>query len=344
MLKPLRPLIVFLFICSVASAQSGGYSTFRFLKINSSARIAAMSGRSVALKENDVQLALQNPAILDSNVNGQFSINYVNYFADINFGHLTYAKHYRNVGTFTLGLQSIGYGDFKMASENSDITGDFKAGEYALIVQGSRALKENLSLGASTKLIYSNLGEYNSFGTAFDAGVYYRNEYISTGLVFRDMGVQFKKYADMQERLPFSVDAGITGKLKKAPLRFTLNFSDLQRWDLTYSRDTIESNKVPVLGPDGKAQNNFITRTLGHLSGGVEILLGKNFYLAGGYNYLRRQELKVPSRAGLSGFSMGFGLKVYKFRLSYAYTAYNPASNANVLTLVMRPTDFTSRR
>lgn len=327
-----------------AFGQSGGYSTFRFLKINSSARIATLGGKAVSLRDNDLQLAAFNPALLDSNVHQQVALSYVNYVADVNFGNIAYARHYRNIGTFSASLQSIGYGKFKSTLENSDQVGEFKAGEYALVFQGARQVFTQLSVGAAMKLVYSNFEQYSSFGTAFDASCFYKNESIAAGLTFRDMGIQLKKYGNVRERLPFSVDAGISGKLKKAPLRFTLNFSDLHRWNLTYSRDTNETTTVPVLGPDGKAKNTFITKTLSHLSGGVEVLLGKNFYLAGGYNYLRRQELKVPTRPGLSGFSMGFGVKVYKFRLSYAFTAYNPASNANVLTMVVRPSDFLTRK
>lgn len=339
-------LLFFLVLLSPAFlfAQSGGYSTYRFLKLNGSARHAVLGGRVVSLKDQDLQLTIQNPALLDSNVSGQVMLTYVNYFADINYGYLAYARQVKNIGTFSLGLQSIGYGKFQMAEANADITGEFRAGEHALILQGGRPITENLHVGAGMKLVYSSFEQYSSAGTAFDAGVYYKNDYIATGLSIRDAGFQFKKYDQVREKLPFTIDAGFSGKLKKAPLRFTLNVSNLQRWNLNYDRDSIETNFTPVLGPDGKAKNNFITQTLSHLSGGVEVLLSKNFYLAGGYNYLRRQELKVPTRPGLSGFSLGFGLKVYRFRLSYAYTAYNPAGNSNVLTMVLRPSDFLTRK
>ncbi len=344
---PVRPLVLLLtFLASAgfAVAQSGGYSTYRFLKLNGSARNAVLGGNAVSLKDNDLQLTLQNPALLDSNVAKQVMLTYVNYFADINYGYLAYAKQVKNLGTLSLGLQSIGYGKFQMAEANSDITGEFRAGEYALIMQGGRPVTENFHVGAGMKLIYSSFEQYSSFGTAFDAGVYYKNEYIAAGLSLRDAGLQFKKYDQLRERLPFSIDAGFSGKLRKAPIRFTLNVSNLQRWNLAYSRDSIETNFIPVIGPDGKAKNNFLTQTLSHLSGGVEFLISKNFYIAGGYNYLRRQELKVPTRPGLSGFSLGFGVNVFRFRVSYAYTAYNPASNANVLTVVLRPSDFLSRK
>lgn len=343
---PLR-LTAFLLLsltATLAQAQSGGLSTYKFLKLNSSARVAALGGKVVSLRDNDLQLVSQNPALLDSNAHGQVSLSYINYVADVNYGHLAFAKHYKDLGTFSLGLQSVGYGKFIAAEENADITGDFRAGEYALVLQGARPISKNLTAGASFKLIYSNLAQYNSFGTAIDASCYYVNEHISAGLSIRDAGIQLKKYDQEREPLPFSIDAGISGKLQKAPIRFTLTVSDLQRWDLTYSRDSVETNTVPVLGPDGKAKNTFLAKAVSHISGGVELLLGKSFYVSGGYNYLRRQELKLPTRPGLSGFSAGFGFRIYKFRLSYAFTAFNPASHANMLTVVMRPSDFLSRK
>ena len=70
-----------------------------------------------------------------------------------------------------------------------------------------------------------------------------------------------------------------------------------------------------------------------HLIFGVDVLLGKNFYVEMAYNHRRKREFTLADSRGGNGFSFGAGLKVYAFSLDLAYSLYAPAANAFSLTL-----------
>ena len=68
---------------------------------------------------------------------------------------------------------------------------------------------------------------------------------------------------------------------------------------------------------------------------GVEILPSDNFSIRAGYNYQRRQELKFDERLSTVGFSMGFGLKIKRFRLDFATSRFHLAGSSNLFSLVI---------
>jgi hypothetical protein len=81
-----------------------------------------------------------------------------------------------------------------------------------------------------------------------------------------------------------------------------------------------------------------------HLIVGVEIFPSKNFHIRAGYNYQRRQELKVSSLGGAAGFSLGFGLKISKFRLDYGRAIYHQAGASNHFSFATNLSEFNRRK
>jgi hypothetical protein len=78
---------------------------------------------------------------------------------------------------------------------------------------------------------------------------------------------------------------------------------------------------------------NLAEEALRHVVLNGEILLGKALTLRLGYNHQRRQELTIPNRSTLSGFSWGFGLKTKKFRFDYANALFTLAGSTNTFSL-----------
>jgi hypothetical protein len=70
-----------------------------------------------------------------------------------------------------------------------------------------------------------------------------------------------------------------------------------------------------------------------HIVFGSEVFIGENFILRVGYNYRRRQELKLPEKSGAAGFSYGLGLRVKRFHISYARAIYHAAGPSNHFTV-----------
>ena len=123
-------------------------------------------------------------------------------------------------------------------------------------------------------------------------------------------------------------------KLAHAPFRFSMLIHHLNQWELgyndpnatpTYAALTGDTIPVPATG--------FIENMARHLSFSTELSISKNIQLRLGLNYLRRQELKLEERPGMSGFTMGLGFNFEKIRIDYAFVVYSRAGFNNLLSL-----------
>ncbi len=341
-------LIVFSLLSALYGfAQSGGNSTYQFLGLTNPARVVALGGTFISVKDNDLNLSFQNPSLLDSTHHNSLSLSYIDYFTDMQYGYAAYSRSYRKLGSFSAGIQFADYGTFTSAEATGIITGTFKAAEYSLNLGYSRALDSNFSVGAAVKTIYSSLSEYASFGNALDLGAVYNNRknFLTAGIVIKNMGKQWRTYDIVHEPLPFEIQMGVSKKIAHAPFRISLTAIHLEKWNLTYT-DPLTIAVDPISGDTINKKNfaKFADKLARHFVIGTEILLSKNFHIRLGYNYLRRQELKLISHPGIAGFSFGFGLKVLKFHLSYGYSRYHMAGGPNHFTISSNLSEFKSKK
>lgn len=313
-------------------AQIGGRGIYDFLNLTPSARIGALGGFNVSTIDEDVNFGFQNPALVSPAMHGNISLSIVNYLSDIGYGYASYSHTIDKVGSFHSGIHYVNYGKMEGADVFGNLTGEFSANDIAWLIGFSRSWKQ-FRYGSNMKLIHSNLAPgYNSFGMSFDFGASYqsKNELFSAGLVMRNLGLQFSTYVPgaSKEPLPFEIMAGISNKLKYMPLRFSVTLTHLEHPNLIYD----DPNAEPALDFDGNPlppENRIGDKIFSHFVFGTEFLLGNAFRLRGGYNHLRRQELRAENRAGLSGFSLGVGIKIKRFAFDYGYTSYGFSSTFN---------------
>ena len=319
------------------SAQRGGETLFGLLHLTQSARVASLGGNQVGLEGNDLAMLMHNPALMDSTFTKQLSVSYVPYMAGINYGYGGIAWNFGNIGNFSLGFQHTGYGDFIAADETGLITGSFSAGESVIQMSYSRPLSRRITAGLSIKPVFSRIEAYNSWGMAFDAGLFYRHpdQLLSAGLVLRNFGKQISSYSDAPtESLKPDLQIGIAKKLAHAPFRFSLTIQDLLSGSLDYS---LENSSTTIAGETEASWGN---QLLQHLVFGAEFVPSKNFYIATGYNHRRRQELKVDARASTVGFTWGFGVRIYKFYFSYGSGRYHLGGSANHFSITTNLSAF----
>ena len=329
-----RVMILFsLFVGYSVSAQIGGESTYQFLNMSNSARIAALGGNQVAVNDStDLNLAFYNPALLKNAAVNQLVINYVNYLTDINFGYVSYAFSLGKIGTMATGMHYVNYGNFVEADENGIKTGNnFTAGEYALNIIWSKRINR-WHVGATIKPILSSFESYQSFGIAGDLGVSVlsRNKRSSVGMVARNIGTQITTYYEggKKESVPFEILAGYSQKLAHAPVIFSVTAQHLNHWDLANpdAGDTQDEFETELTESFGK-------QFMRHILIGVELLPSDHFILRVGYNYQLRQQLKLDERLSTVGFSLGFGVKIKRFSLDYSTTRYHVAGSSNLISL-----------
>ena len=338
-MKKLLLILTTLILPVFSFSQSGGYGVYNFLNLTNSARLASLGGHNISVYNDDLNFAAQNPALLNSLNNNKLSLNYIDYFAGINFGYTAYARDFGKLGTFAGGIHYINYGKFISAEENGIINGEFKASDYALNLIWAKEVYKNIRAGINLKPIFSNLESYNSFGIALDLGISYVNneKEFCASLVAKNIGFQINPYYEGHyEKLPFEVQVGVSKKLAHAPFRVSLTGQKLNRWNLLY--DTEEEITSISFATDtdtskGEVLYDFLDNSFRHMVIGVDIILMKSFYASIGYNHLRHQELKITDKAGLTGFSWGFGVTLKKIGINYARSSYHLAGGSNHFSL-----------
>ncbi|MCH8904730.1 MAG: type IX secretion system protein PorQ [Bacteroidetes bacterium] len=333
MLKQILSFIISILIYLPGFAQIGGNNTYEFLNLPSAARIAALGGNLIAVKDGDNNLAYYNPAVINEEMAGKLALSTVAFFQGINFGYAGYARHYDSIGTFNLGIQYINYGKFQGADATGIKTGGFSAGETAIGL--GYAFEQGLySYGAKVKIISSFLADYTSFGAALDLGVTYYNpetEFVAA-LVVKNIGRQIKAYTpDNFEPLPFEIQIGISQRLEHLPLRIFLTAHNLQQFDIRYD-DPNEIQTIIIFSDtttNQKEKKYIADKIARHFIIGGEFYMGENLQLRVAYNYLRKQELTINTTRGLVGFSVGLGLVIKKFRIEYGRAQYSLAGSSN---------------
>ena len=319
-------------------SQIGGDGTYRFLDLTNSAKVAALGGTQIAFTDNDLELTFYNPSLLSDSMRNQLSINYAGYIAGIGVGYAAFAPNFRGRNAFAAGIHYVNYGSFEGASEEGELTGSFRAAEYAFVLSYSRTITTQLRAGINLKPIFSTFESYNSFGLAADFGITYtaKDGLSATSFVVKNIGSQITTYYDngAHEKLPWDIQLGFSKRLAHAPLRFFVTANHLNKWNLSYlNRQNDEALNI-------EQSEGFVSLLMRHLVLGAEILPEKHVSLRFGYNFQRQKELAVDSRPGLVGFSAGLGVKITQFTINYGIANYHLAATAHYFSLATNLSQF----
>lgn len=330
-----------------ANAQIGGNSTYQFLNVPVSSRVGAMGGSAISIRDDDPNLTLNNPSLLTQPMSSSVTLTYLNYFADINYGYVSYIQDFKKWGTFSGGLNYIDYGKFLETDAGGNDLGNFTAGEYAFVLGWGKSIDSLFSVGANLKPIYSNLYEYRSFGLAMDiaATYYHPKSNVGASIVVRNIGKQLTTYVEggKRESVPFEVQLGVSKKLKHVPIRLSIDLVQLQNWNLAFNDSTYLTNTNKKLTDEEKIERNktsIWSESLRHVVVGTEIIPSKSFSIRFGLNIKRRSELGLDGKAGLAGLSWGFGFRIKKFYFSYGSARYSIAGSSNHFTVSTNIGDF----
>ena len=317
-----------------AFGQIGGESTYDFLNLTNSARMAALGGNQIALNDSlDLNVSYNNPALLHTEMRNKLTVNFVDYFAGVNYGYAAYSFGTSLPGNFAVGMHYINYGEFIEALANGEKTGaTFTAAEYALNLIWSNNYGR-FTYGVNLKPILSSFENYQSIGFAADLGIslFSKNKFTVTSLVARNIGTQITTYYEGADResIPFDLQFGISQKLQHAPIRFAATLQHLQKWDLAKA-EIDNSSFVSVVD-----EENFSQKFMRHMVLGVELLPSPNFTIRAGYNHQIRQELLLEEKMSTVGFSWGFGFRISRFEINYGSARYHLAGASNLISVAL---------
>lgn len=303
------------------SAQESG-SVFNFLNLPVSAHSSALGGKNISLVEDDISLAMQNPALLINVSDKTVGFSYMNYMQGCNTGAAAYSQHVGAHGTWGAYTQFVGYGKTKETLESGEIVGEFKPLDFCLGGQYSHILSERWAGGVTGKFIYSHYGPYTSCALAADLGLNYFDEEsdFSFSIAARNLGGQVKSFGNTHNRLPADLEMGITKSLGHAPIRISVSMVDLTRWT---------SNDYFTTGNTIKGGSIFIN----HFILGAEFLPSDKFYITLGFNFRRAYEMNAAGSSHAAGLSFGGGVNLKRLKFGIAYAKYHVSAPSLAFTL-----------
>jgi long-subunit fatty acid transport protein len=289
-------LIFLLFAGCIISVRAQDNSTYDFLKVDPSARASALAGAFETITD-DPNIIFYNPAGLSTMTKKKVSAGFGKYLLDINFGAVSYAQKYKEIGWFGAGVKYFNYGTFDYADENGVTNGTFGASDIMVSVGYSNYLYDVVNYGVNVKYIYSKIAEYNSSAYAVDFGLMYviPSDQIQLGISVNNLGAQIDSYIDTKEKLPLDIRIGASKKLEHLPLRLCFSLSNLNQ-----KRDKLIQH-------------------LKSFSIGGELSFSDNVAVRIGYDNQKRQDFKLGTSLGIAGFSAGIGIKfLNRYQFDYA--------------------------
>jgi hypothetical protein len=320
---PLRFLTLFITMLSLgvaeATAQVGGGHSFSFLELPPTATVSALGGAATAAPTG-AGFWQYNPALADSVSTQTLHLSYLPYYADIRQLQLDYAQPFKG-GYILGGVQYLSYGTMQGYDPAGVPEGEFTASDWAISAGYSRSFG-HYAAGAVLKWANSSIAGYGASALAIDAGGRFRHpsKDLTVGFLIRNLGLPLSRYADETPELPLDVQLGASFKPQFMPFRFYVQAHHLQRPGLWQ-----ESNKeAPAV----------FGKVMRHITLGTELVASRNIHLRFGYNYLRRQELKLPQTSGGAGFSAGLMVQSRRFRFDYSRDWYHAAGGRHQLSLM----------
>lgn len=320
-------------LCLTAAAQP----VYEFASIPASARVAAMGGSPLAITEPDLGIAATNPAFLPYIENQKVAADYVNYISDISIGHASYCfTNSRVPGTMAVGIQYLNGGRNTRYDVYGNEAGSFSTNEYAFHLSYGRRFDSCFAIGATLKPVLSFVAGYSSVGLMADISASYtfNDGRTATSAMLRNAGSQLTAYNEHYGRVPFEVLIAVSHQLEHAPFRLSVVLQQLQKYRLNADSDN-PAEPGSEVERDNITLPSFADNILRHCIFGVEAFPGKPVNLRAGFNYQRRQELKLKDAPGLAGISLGFGLRLKRFSVEYAHARYTLAGSSNHFSVVV---------
>lgn len=301
-----------------ARAQSSDLDGFPFLRLDPSARAAALGGSFAAVTGSDVNGLFYNPAQLNPSMDGALSVSYLNHLSDLNAGFVAYGREVQGVGTLAAGLRFLGYGDFERADENGERLGSFGAGDVALTLGGARPYGDRLRVGAAVHGIYASIDDYSATALAVDGGLLYVLPEARVGLSasIHNLGTTLSSLGDTRDRLPTDLRLGVTKRLRYLPLMVSVTGYRLHELDGSTADDA-----------------SALANVMNHVVVGGEFQFSDAFNVRVGYNHRRHEQLKMKSRLDLAGVGLGVGLRVSGIYVDYAFNSWSDLGGLHQLTV-----------
>lgn len=293
-------------------------SSFEFLKLPVSAHNSSLGGKTVSVADPDPTLFIANPALLSAVDSRLLGLNAMTWFSGTTIAGAQFCNSFDGRSNYAFNARYVNYGRMDETTADGTVIGTFNAKDMALGVSFSYLFTDCLSGGVSGNFIYSRYSTLTSAAIGVDLGLLYSNpdEGLDIGLAATNLGGQIKAFENTFQKLPFDLCAGITWKLAHAPLRLTLSMDNLTRW---------KSDDFHFTDEDSTGFGEILKR---HVSLGADLILTERFHISAGCNLRTRAELAGQGSKGLTGFSLGTGLRLGRIMFELSYGKYQVSESS----------------
>lgn len=273
------------------------------------------------------------------------------YPGDVNYGNACYVQDFGKRGTYGMGLQYINYGSIPETDVSGNITKPSTAcNEMSLYGGGSYRFGRIFAAGLNLKIIGSWLGPFSSYGMATDMAVMVNDTAhgIVAAIVAKNIGGQLTPYSDgsgQREPIPFNLQAGFSVKFPGFPVRFHINFHDLQRWDIRYN-DPADAQANNLLG-DTTHTSGFAAGSdefFRHVVIGAELGIKKVVFIDASFNDEEHQEYRQSTRRTIGGFHLGIGVHVKMVTVGIALSPMPLNNTLAQFTLTLNTGSFVKKK
>lgn len=305
MKKVVFTLIGILF--ALLSSAQESQEVYTFLRLPVSAHAAALGGDNITISDDDPTMIFHNPALISNTSDKSINLNFMTYMEGSKSASASFIKAWGERATWGVSAQYMDYGSMKEMTIDNIEVGTFSAKDIAIAGTFAYLLGNRWSGGITLRVISSSIAGYNSMAIATDLGLNYLDDERgwSISAVAKNLGGQVKAFQDTYEKIPFDLQVGVSKEFNAAPLRFSATFSRLNRWDTSFIQ---------------------------HLAIGADVFIGESIYIAAGYNFRRREEMKISegdsSSSHGAGLSIGAGLTLKRFKLGVAYAKYHVSASS----------------
>ncbi|MDX1421454.1 MAG: type IX secretion system protein PorQ [Rubricoccaceae bacterium] len=313
------PLALLLFLLALgASAQSSRETGYDLLRLEPSARAAALAGTVASVSSDDPAAVFYNPALLVPAMHRGLSVGYLNHLGDVNAGFVSYARTLDAWGTFSAGVRFLSYGEFERAEDDGTADGStYGAGEAALSVSYAADLAPNLRGGVTAHTLFAWLDDADGQALAADLGIHYHlpDQRLGLSASLHGLGAPLSSLGAESDRLPLDLRLGVSKGLQYIPLTLSVVGYDLHDY-----------------GGEGSA----LDEALRHVAVGGEFQFGEAVRVRLGYNPGRHEELSTGGRLDLAGLSAGFGLHLARVGFDYAFNSWSEIGGLHQLSVRTR--------
>lgn len=338
-------LFLFFLLCcqNEVFGQIGGKTSLEFINLPTHARVVALGGANITSQDagtvQDINMHVENPALLNSETHDKFSLAYYGYSAGISNVNLAFGHDFEKLGRFSnlgFSFQYLNYGNIESYDALGNSLGEINASEYSIGVSHSQKF-DAFRVGATVKLAGSQLAGFGSTGLFLDLGgtLTHPDKDLRFGLVMNNLGFLLSNYSPTSDyAMPMNILLGASFKPEKMPVRFSMTLHQLFRKNIAYN-DPTRSITLDANGQIVVEETSGIDKAIRRVVLGAEIIFNKNFNLRAGYNFLRRRELVVTARPAFIGFSFGAVVRVRSFEFAYSRSLAHIAGGTNNFTLTL---------